>query len=96
VIVLGIETSTPHTSVAIGTEQGIVASSLLGSQTHGHEVAIRSIEHLHTNDDEVHGARHAGSAIRVSIGGSSLAGSGAYTPAPAGDAGAAQLSPDRP
>ena len=27
-LVLGIETSTPHASVAIGSEQGVVASAL--------------------------------------------------------------------
>jgi tRNA threonylcarbamoyladenosine biosynthesis protein TsaB len=48
VIVLGIETSTPHTSVAIGTEQGIVASSLLASPTPSHEVVVPSLEHLLT------------------------------------------------
>jgi tRNA threonylcarbamoyladenosine biosynthesis protein TsaB len=46
VIVLGIETSTPHTSVAIGAEQGIVASSLLASPTPSHEVVVPSLDHL--------------------------------------------------
>jgi tRNA threonylcarbamoyladenosine biosynthesis protein TsaB len=38
VIVLGIETSTPQSSVALGTEQGILASTSLTGHTHQEEV----------------------------------------------------------
>jgi tRNA threonylcarbamoyladenosine biosynthesis protein TsaB len=46
VIVLGIETSTPQTTVALGSDRGIIGAALLsGSQAH-HEVVIPNIEHL--------------------------------------------------
>jgi tRNA threonylcarbamoyladenosine biosynthesis protein TsaB len=46
VIVLGIETSTPQTTVALGNERGIIGAALLsGSQAH-HEVVVPNIEHL--------------------------------------------------
>jgi tRNA threonylcarbamoyladenosine biosynthesis protein TsaB len=45
-LVLGIETSTPHTAVALGTEQGIVAGALLGTGKPNHEVVVPAIEHL--------------------------------------------------
>lgn len=45
-LVLSIETSTPQTSVAIGTEQGILASASL-SWARGHtEVVVPAINHL--------------------------------------------------
>ena len=45
-IVLGIETSTPQTTVALGNERGIIGAALLsGSQAH-HEVVVPNIEHL--------------------------------------------------
>jgi tRNA threonylcarbamoyladenosine biosynthesis protein TsaB len=46
VIVIGIDTSTPHTSVAIGTEHGILASSLLATTRPNHEVVVPALEHL--------------------------------------------------
>jgi len=45
-LVLGIETSTPQTSVALGTEQGIVASTVLTRGRPGHEVAVPAVSHL--------------------------------------------------
>ena len=45
-LVLGIETSTPQTTVALGSERGIVASiTLSGSQAH-HEVVMPNVTHL--------------------------------------------------
>jgi tRNA threonylcarbamoyladenosine biosynthesis protein TsaB len=46
VLVLGIETSTPQTSVAVGTEQGIIASMALSRGRPGHEVAMPAVRHL--------------------------------------------------
>ena len=46
VLVLGIETSTPHTAVALGTEQRIIASTLLSTGKPNHEVVIPAITHL--------------------------------------------------
>jgi tRNA threonylcarbamoyladenosine biosynthesis protein TsaB len=46
VIVLGIETSTPQTAVALGSEQGIIAATVLASRVPNHEVVMPSIEHL--------------------------------------------------
>jgi tRNA threonylcarbamoyladenosine biosynthesis protein TsaB len=45
VIVLGIETSTPHTSVAIGNDLGIVASASLEGRLHQEQV-IPTLEQL--------------------------------------------------
>lgn len=51
-LVLGIETSTPRTSVAVGTEQGLVAGAVLGSPTilastqGGHEAVVPAIRYL--------------------------------------------------
>ncbi len=45
-LVLGIETSTPQTSVALGTEQGLVGSVVLGSRQATHEVVIPTIKQL--------------------------------------------------
>lgn len=45
-IVLGIETSTPQTTVAVGHEQGIIASSLLSTGKSHHEVVIPAIERM--------------------------------------------------
>lgn len=45
-LVLALETSTPQTSVALGTEQGVIAS-VVRSWTHGHaEIVAPSVEHL--------------------------------------------------
>ena len=45
-LVLAIETSTPQTSVAIGTEQGVIASAVI-SWGRGHsEVTVPAIRHL--------------------------------------------------
>jgi tRNA threonylcarbamoyladenosine biosynthesis protein TsaB len=46
VIVLGIETSTPQTSVALGTEKGPIASTLLSSGRPQHDVVVPAVEHL--------------------------------------------------
>jgi tRNA threonylcarbamoyladenosine biosynthesis protein TsaB len=45
VIVLGIETSTPQTSVALGTEQGVMASTQLASKARQDQV-VPILEHL--------------------------------------------------
>ncbi len=45
-LVLGIETSTPQTTVALGNEHGIIASTLLSSGKPNHEVVIPAITHL--------------------------------------------------
>jgi len=45
VIVLGIETSTPQTSVALGTEQGVMASVQLASKARQDQV-VPILEHL--------------------------------------------------
>jgi tRNA threonylcarbamoyladenosine biosynthesis protein TsaB len=46
VLVLGIETSTPQTTVALGTEQGLVASALVGAGQATHEVVVPTVERL--------------------------------------------------
>jgi tRNA threonylcarbamoyladenosine biosynthesis protein TsaB len=46
VLVLGIETSTEQTAVALGTEQGIVAGAMLAAARPGGEMVIPAIEHL--------------------------------------------------
>jgi tRNA threonylcarbamoyladenosine biosynthesis protein TsaB len=46
VLVLGIETSTPQTTVALGTEQGMIAAILLSSGKANHEVIIPNVDHL--------------------------------------------------
>jgi len=45
VIVLGIETSTPQSSVALGNEREILASALLSGMTH-QEAVIPAIQHM--------------------------------------------------
>jgi tRNA threonylcarbamoyladenosine biosynthesis protein TsaB len=45
-LVLGIETSTPQTSVALGTEQGVVASASFGGARAGHESVIPAVDEL--------------------------------------------------
>jgi tRNA threonylcarbamoyladenosine biosynthesis protein TsaB len=45
VIVLGIETSTPQTSVALGGETGIVASATLSGRAHQEQV-VPTLQHL--------------------------------------------------
>lgn len=45
-IVLGIETSTPQTTVALGSEQGIIAGTVLAGRRANHEVLIPNIKHL--------------------------------------------------
>jgi tRNA threonylcarbamoyladenosine biosynthesis protein TsaB len=45
VIVLAIETSTPQTSVALGTEAGIVAAASLAGRSHQEQV-VPTLEHL--------------------------------------------------
>ena len=45
-LVLGIETSTEQTAVALGTEQGIVAGAMLAAARPGGEMVIPAIEHL--------------------------------------------------
>jgi tRNA threonylcarbamoyladenosine biosynthesis protein TsaB len=46
VIVLGLETSTTQTSVALGDEQGILASTRVSRTQRGDEVLAPTIEHL--------------------------------------------------
>jgi tRNA threonylcarbamoyladenosine biosynthesis protein TsaB len=46
VLALGIETSTPQTTVALGSEQGLVASALLSAGRANHEAVIPAIQHL--------------------------------------------------
>lgn len=45
-IVLGIETSTPHTTVALGSEQGIIAATLISTGKPNHEVVLPNVEYL--------------------------------------------------
>ena len=45
-IVLGIETSTSQTSVAIGSERGTVASALLSTGASHHEAVTPAIDHI--------------------------------------------------
>lgn len=49
-IVLGIETSTPHTSVALGTEQGLIASMQVVSKAR-HDAVVPIIQHLLSRTD---------------------------------------------
>jgi tRNA threonylcarbamoyladenosine biosynthesis protein TsaB len=46
VIVLAIETSTPQTTVALGTEQGTIASTLLSSGRSRHELVVPAIQQV--------------------------------------------------
>jgi len=46
VLVLGIETSTPQTAVALGNEQGIIAATVLTMGRAGDEVVMPAITHL--------------------------------------------------
>jgi tRNA threonylcarbamoyladenosine biosynthesis protein TsaB len=46
VIVLGIETSTPQTTVAVGSESGTLASALLASGRPQHEEVVPAMERL--------------------------------------------------
>ncbi|MBI4260463.1 MAG: tRNA (adenosine(37)-N6)-threonylcarbamoyltransferase complex dimerization subunit type 1 TsaB [Actinobacteria bacterium] len=45
-IVIGIETSTPHTSVALGNDHGILASAMLSKGKPNHEVVVPTLRHL--------------------------------------------------
>ena len=45
-LVLGIETSTEQTAIALGTEQGIVAGEMLAAARPGGEMVVPAIEHL--------------------------------------------------
>ncbi|MFL5796349.1 MAG: tRNA (adenosine(37)-N6)-threonylcarbamoyltransferase complex dimerization subunit type 1 TsaB [Actinomycetota bacterium] len=45
-IVLGIETSTPQTTVALGTERGTMASMLLSIGRSRHEIVIPAVQHV--------------------------------------------------
>lgn len=45
-LVLGIETSTPQTSVALATERGLVASAVLGGPRATHEAVIPTVQQL--------------------------------------------------
>jgi tRNA threonylcarbamoyladenosine biosynthesis protein TsaB len=44
--VLGIETSTPQTSVALGGDEGILAAITVGGSRPGDEVVVPAVEHL--------------------------------------------------
>jgi tRNA threonylcarbamoyladenosine biosynthesis protein TsaB len=46
VLVLGIETSTPRTTVALGNERGIVAATLISGASANHEVVMPNVTHL--------------------------------------------------
>jgi tRNA threonylcarbamoyladenosine biosynthesis protein TsaB len=46
VLVLGIETSTSQTTVALGSEQGIIAATVLSTGKMNHEVVMPNITHL--------------------------------------------------
>jgi len=46
VIVLAIETSTPQTTVAIGNEQGTIASTLLSSGRSRHELVVPAVQQV--------------------------------------------------
>jgi len=46
VIVLGIETSTTQTTVAIGSERGTMASTLLSTGHPNHEVVVPAVENI--------------------------------------------------
>jgi tRNA threonylcarbamoyladenosine biosynthesis protein TsaB len=46
VLVLGIETSTPQTSVALGTERGILAATLISGSPASHEMVMPNITQL--------------------------------------------------
>lgn len=45
-LVLGIESSTPQTAVALGTERGIVAATQLSGGAASHELVVPTVEHL--------------------------------------------------
>lgn len=45
-IVLGIETSTTQTTIAIGSEHGMIAASLLSTGRASHELLVPELEHL--------------------------------------------------
>ena len=45
-LVLGIETSTPHTTVAVGTEQGILASALVSRASSHNEVVVPAVRQM--------------------------------------------------
>ncbi|HWC31979.1 MAG TPA: tRNA (adenosine(37)-N6)-threonylcarbamoyltransferase complex dimerization subunit type 1 TsaB, partial [Actinomycetota bacterium] len=66
-LVLAIETATPQTSVAIGTEQGVIASaSLSWARGHG-EVLVPAIERLQAWS-EVRLAQVGGVAVGIGPG----------------------------
>jgi tRNA threonylcarbamoyladenosine biosynthesis protein TsaB len=46
VLVLGIETSTPQSAVALGTEQGIIAGTVLSMGRPGDEMVLPAVSHL--------------------------------------------------
>src|SRR2546426_5681622 len=45
-LILGIETSTPQTSVAMGTEHGPIASTMLSGAPASHELVVPAIDEL--------------------------------------------------
>ncbi|MBA3728677.1 MAG: tRNA (adenosine(37)-N6)-threonylcarbamoyltransferase complex dimerization subunit type 1 TsaB [Actinobacteria bacterium] len=45
-LVVAIETSTPHSTVALGNEQGIIGSTMLSRGRANHEVVVPAINHL--------------------------------------------------
>jgi tRNA threonylcarbamoyladenosine biosynthesis protein TsaB len=66
VIVLGIDTATPQTSIAIGTERGTIAEMALATGTRSHEeILVPAVEHLMNWSDT--SLRHV-SGIAVGIG----------------------------
>jgi tRNA threonylcarbamoyladenosine biosynthesis protein TsaB len=67
VIVLGIETSTPQTTVALGSEQGIMAATVLSAGRPNHEAVMPNIEHL-LRWSEISLSQVAGIAVGVGPG----------------------------
>lgn len=45
-IVLGIDTSTPQTGVALGSEQGTIGAAILASHVRNHEVVMPAVDQL--------------------------------------------------
>jgi tRNA threonylcarbamoyladenosine biosynthesis protein TsaB len=65
VLVLGIETSTPQTSLALGTEVGIVASASFAAGHAGHELVVPAVDELFRWSDQ---KRSSLSAVVVGLG----------------------------
>ncbi|MCA1727713.1 MAG: tRNA (adenosine(37)-N6)-threonylcarbamoyltransferase complex dimerization subunit type 1 TsaB, partial [Actinobacteria bacterium] len=66
-LVLGIETSTPQTSIAVGTEQGLLAGMIVSRARGGDEVVSPAIRHV-LDLAEVEPGRLAGIAVGLGPG----------------------------